>query len=976
MKSIKSLPLPWIVALCAVILAVPMGATPAAAPAFLSSPSQGDALDIAVAYLQAHAPEMGLTADDLGEWVVSDRYTSKNNGITHLYLQQQYDGIPVHNALINVNVDRQGRILFLGNRFVSDLASHIEGTSAGLDAVDAIHRSAQHLGLRVSDALTPVGGSAGPTQQTLFTEGGVSLDEIPTELTYQPMADGSVRLAWNVVLRLHDGDNWWNVRIDANSGDFLDQNNWMAHASYRVFPIPMDSPQDTGPGHVIVVDPQDSLASPFGWHDTNGAAGAEFTDTRGNNVEASEDTDANNVPGFRPSGGAGLVFDFAFDPMQGPLDATNQEAAIVNLFYWNNIIHDVTYHYGFDEAGGNFQTNNYGRGGIGGDPVQADAQDGSGTNNANFGTPPDGSDPRMQMFQWTNPFPNVLQVTAPAGIADDYTSSAANFGPGLTTTGITGDVVLVDDGTGTTSDGCEALTNGGAVSGNIALIDRGSCSFVTKTRNAQNAGATAVVIINNSAAPPITLGDDGTGGDITISAGMISLADGNIIKGAGGTVTGTFKSLGATVPNRDSDLDNGVIVHEYGHGISNRLTGGPANTGCLGNTEQMGEGWSDWLALALTAKATDTADQARGIATYVAFQAPGGPGIRNFPYSTDLTVNPETYANVGAVSVPHGVGSIWSSTVWEVYWNMVDRYGFDPDIYTGTGGNNRAIQLVMDGMKMQVCSPGFQDGRDAILAADVADNGGANACRIWRGFAKRGMGVSASQGSSNSVADGTVAFDIPAACADDIFFDSFETSDTTGWSSVKDDNGDITVDAGSALEGAFGISFNVGTVKTYVQDDTPGTEPDYKARFYIDPSAVTMPEGKRMKILQLFSEAPNRRLATGVLRFQGGGYKFLFKIHNDDNSWTKIGFVDLTAGPQVVEVTFHQSTGVGENNGALELFVDDVSVGRIDGVDNDLDDADFVRLGVISQPQAGYSGTLVLDGFGSRRFTHIGPAVP
>lgn len=61
-------------------------------------------------------------------------------------------------------------------------------------------------------------------------------------------------------------------------------------------------------------------------------------------------------------------------------------------------MHDVWYHYGFDDASGNFQFNNYGRGGSGSDEVMAEAQDGSGTNNANFATPPDGQNPRMQMY--------------------------------------------------------------------------------------------------------------------------------------------------------------------------------------------------------------------------------------------------------------------------------------------------------------------------------------------------------------------------------------------------------------------------------------------------------------------------------------------------------------------------------------------------------------------------------------------------
>src|SRR5262249_45037470 len=77
----------------------------------------------------------------------------------------------------------------------------------------------------------------------------------------------------------------------------------------------------------------------------------------------------------------------------------------VNLFYVNNLLHDVHYHYGFTEAAGNFQFNNYGRGGLGNDAVQADAQDGGGTNNAHFATPPDGQAPRTQTYPFTPPHP-------------------------------------------------------------------------------------------------------------------------------------------------------------------------------------------------------------------------------------------------------------------------------------------------------------------------------------------------------------------------------------------------------------------------------------------------------------------------------------------------------------------------------------------------------------------------------------------
>src|SRR5262249_1428993 len=154
---------------------------------------------------------------------------------------------------------------------------------------------------------------------------------------------------------------------------------------------------------------EDPLASPFGWHDTDGIAGAEFTDTRGNNVDAHLDRNDDDLPDplpGRPDGGPTLDFSgFTLDPTQQPTVLPNHNLAHVNLFSLNNIVHDIHYQYGFAEAAGNFQVNNYGRGGLGSDAVQADAQDGGGTNNANFATPPDGSPPRMQMYLFTSTSP-------------------------------------------------------------------------------------------------------------------------------------------------------------------------------------------------------------------------------------------------------------------------------------------------------------------------------------------------------------------------------------------------------------------------------------------------------------------------------------------------------------------------------------------------------------------------------------------
>jgi hypothetical protein len=118
-----------------------------------------------------------------------------------------------------------------------------------------------------------------------------------------------------------------------------------------------------------------------------------------------------------------------------------------------------------------------------------------------------------------------------------------------------------------------------------------------------------------------------------------------------------------------------------------------------------------------------------------------------------MTVNPFTFANTNTLARPHGVGSVWATMLWDLTWAYINKYGFDPNIYTGTGGNNKVMQLVVDALKLQPCSPGFIDGRDALLAADQATTGGANYCLIWEVFARRGLGVNASSGDTDSAVD-------------------------------------------------------------------------------------------------------------------------------------------------------------------------------------------------------------------------------
>ncbi|TAE63308.1 MAG: T9SS C-terminal target domain-containing protein [Bacteroidetes bacterium] len=341
---------------------------------------------------------------------------------------------------------------------------------------------------------------------------------------------------------------------------------------------------------------------------------------------------------------------------------------------------------------------------------------------------------------------------------------------------VTADIVIYRDDFNNNSSGCVAAVNAGALTGKIALIDRaGTCQFSVKARNAQNAGAVGVIVVSDANSAIGTMG--GTADNtVTIPAVMISFADGQRIRtelNNGGTVNATLQGI-----QRDGDVDNGIIAHEFAHGISTRFTGGPGNSSCLNNAEQMGEGWSDYYTLLSTTNwATATVNdgpRVRGIGTYAIGQNPvTGGGIRPFPYSTSMSVNPQTYGTVASYGLVngqtpvHAVGSVWCTMLWEMTWEIIALDGINPNLYNvnATGGNSIALRLVNEGMRLQPCNPGFVDGRNAILQADTLLYGGRYSCAIWKAFAKRGLGVGASQGASTSYTDGVQDFRTPASAS-------------------------------------------------------------------------------------------------------------------------------------------------------------------------------------------------------------------
>ena len=395
-------------------------------------------------YLNDSTTRSSLTTQDVSEWQITDVVPSLNPSIKHVYVQQMYQGIPIQNGTYKLTV-KNGQVSWEINQFINEIGSRANATQASLTPENAIMAV---IGKHKMATPSNLSRAAIGLNKYAYSNSGISPEPIQVEQVYYH-ENGSLYLTWKVSVYQNDGQHWWSDNVDAMTGQVIRSEDWVvscnfgdAHethshdaniyeaamgpvtlaayeastaaalvggGSYNVYPLGIESPSHGN--RAIVNDPAVASASPFGWHDTNGSSGAEFTITRGNNVWAQDDINGNNGTGSSPNGGSSLNFNFPLNLNNTP--STFLNAATTNLFYWNNIMHDVWYQYGFDEASGNFQENNYGNGGAGSDSVFADAQDGSGTNNANFGTPPDGQNPRMQMFLWTNPtrdgdFDNVV----------------------------------------------------------------------------------------------------------------------------------------------------------------------------------------------------------------------------------------------------------------------------------------------------------------------------------------------------------------------------------------------------------------------------------------------------------------------------------------------------------------------------------------------------------------------------------------
>lgn len=554
-------------------------------------------------YIQVATDLVKKTFPDLTFRVVDDHYVG-SNGIGHVNFIQTIHGIDVDNGNFHVNVAANGKVFSHGNSFFTGSLPE-KPASRKRDSgepVDALRAAVSTLNLPVQVSPDAAVSASLTDTDDVYTITGVSgtTTEPKARLVYRQDDATKVTLTWRIETDVVD--NWLLSYVDAEtSSEVLGVVDYVADVSYEVYPWHTSDPSQGE--RVIEQDPWLLEASQFGWI-SDGKT--NYTTTRGNNAIAQINHDGGDdyLNNYRPDSPE-LAFQYPYSLTEADYKKY-VDASISQLFFTANKFHDLLYLLGFTEAAGNFQANNNGKGGREGDHVILNAQDGSGMNNANFATPPDGQNGRMRMYIWN-----------------------------------------------------------------------------------------------------------------------------------------------ASTPWRDCSFDASVVLHEYTHGLSTRLTGGPAVSGCLSGTIPggLGEGWSDFFAVGVGLKPNHTRSTVYPMAPWISNKP---LGIRPYPYATDFNVNPHTYKDIVGLTKVHYVGTVWCTMLYEILWNLIDKHGKnDNDFPTlddkGKPDDGRflALKIVHDAFELQPCRPNFVSARDAILDSDLALTGGENKCEIWAGFAKRGLGPKA-----------------------------------------------------------------------------------------------------------------------------------------------------------------------------------------------------------------------------------------
>jgi hypothetical protein len=721
-------------------------------------------------HLARAGQSFGASTDTLDTARVIRVHDVGRGGVAVVF-RQSVAGIDVFRNDVKVLLRRDLELVAIGGALRSEIGRSPRAPVFTLPARDAIARALAvvHGPAAASVALRERAADAGGYARFDIDGASPIALERPARARRVVASDGAELVAAyhvEIVGRAHGGDEVAREMVlDARDGRVLDEASltqddvfdyrvWARADGAPAMPIGDVSPHPSGvpdgdfpPFVAQITVPQEGFNGPGDPWLPDGAI-----ETRGNNVDAYTDGGAD---GFGPGDLRAAVtspgrFLHTFDPEIDPLaTATQRMAAVTQLFYTNNWLHDAWYDAGFDEAAGNAQESNFGRGGAAGDAIRAEAQDDApnALNNANMLTPADGDSPRMQMYLWNGRVTALLDLGPLGEVAVGF----AGFGP--TQFDATASAILTSDDAAPVTDGCSAPTID--VAGRFLVVDRGNCTFKLKAVNAQAAGAAGLLVIDNVAAPiPPTMGQGDPPGPVAIPLVSVTRAVGDALKAAllGGPVT--VHAVRASTALADSDFDVDIVAHEWGHYLHHRLTA-CTNAICRGESE----GWGDFLALHTAARAGDDLAGTYGMGAYAGMDERDAAyfGIRRYPYTRDLVRNGLTFRHISASAAlpggpvdPNGVsnaevhntGEVWAAMAWQAYSNLLVEATGPNARYDFAEARRRMAEYVVLGMTLAPTNPDFTEQRDALLlAAEASDP--LDARLLAQGFATRGAGTCA-----------------------------------------------------------------------------------------------------------------------------------------------------------------------------------------------------------------------------------------
>ena len=762
----------------------------------LSGPSTKSPEAIARDFLSTHKAVFGFSETEIAETVVSDDYRHPDGKMRHLILQQRCSNLDVFQARLQFAFDDRGRVIHFAGSYYPGLRF---AGSPRLSALEAVQWAAAHCDRAVQRGqtvapktalrLAELSAAHGGDQQTVFAAGPFR-DPVAPRLVLMPM--GSVGLpAWEMTLHINSLE-CYHVLVDARNGSLLYRTNLYKYVQPIGFVFTKHP--DAGPQQLVSFM-GDPVASPLGWCNPT-------TTTRGNNIVVREDADGNNevVPGIQPSDSDGLfIYPFMNSWADQHTTGPDVNAVVTNLFYACNWYHDYLYALGFDEASGNFQQDNFGRGGQGSDRVYADAMDGSGFNNSSFLCLPDGDPPgpygghsRLQMF--------------------------------------------------------------------------------------------------------------------------------------------LFKPLSALYPlYRDGDLDGDVVLHEYTHGMTARMVGGPSNVLALDTLQaaSMAEGWSDFFPCSVFDDPV-MAEYVTGNTTHGARHGAydAHPWRFGFVGRTFEITTPTLPAGgpFGSIFLPevHTDGEIWAAALWT--------------LRTELGNKQLAEQLVVEALRYTPPEPTMLDGRDAILLADAVKFGGVHQAQIWRAFARRGMGWSAEAEEGPRAALVFQTFDWPPALGGlfstgtIVFADDMESS-PSGWSVTHSSSGSQVAFHPTSHRSASGSwSWYFG------QEDVWNYNTGSREWSTLESPPITLPPGsgycvefkhwREAEDAIQWSDAPFYH-DPGIIYIHVAGtdeyFEVGFSFHNTAGWETRRIDISFLAG-RTIHVGFYFDTWDQRNNTYEGWYIDDVQV--------------------------------------------------